>query len=131
LSSSILKSIDASFPERSGGIQVTQKCHRLHFLQATGYNGPERVGRYVVHFADGQTLEFHLIYGTELRSVNLSPEPPRRATLAWAGTNADHQALRLFRTTWENPRPDVAIETLDFNSQMTAAAPFVLAISAE
>jgi hypothetical protein len=133
LSSRLLKDIDSSFPERVEGISVAQECRRLHFLQANSWNGPERgeVGRYVVHFADGQTVEFPLVYGAELRSMNLSSNPTPRATVAWTGTNAAHQALRLFKTTWENPRPDVAIETLDFISQMTAAAPFVLAITAE
>jgi len=133
LSSPVLKKSDASLVDEVSGIRVAQKCRRLHFLQATAYPGPERreVARYVVKFADGQTVDVPLVYGADLRSHNQSSNFPSRSTVAWSGTNAAHQALRLFKMTWENPRPEVPIESLDFISQMPAAAPFVLAITAE
>jgi len=33
--------------------------------------------------------------------------------------------------TWENPRPDVAIEAIDFRSKQTACGPFLVAITVE
>jgi hypothetical protein len=46
-------------------------------------------------------------------------------------TRAKAGRLNLFKTTWTNPRPDIAMATLDFISAGTVAAPFVGAISRE
>jgi len=37
----------------------------------------------------------------------------------------------MFEMTWENERPDVAIESLDFISRKTGTAPILFAITAE
>jgi hypothetical protein len=39
--------------------------------------------------------------------------------------------VRLFRTTWVNPRREIPIQTLDYRSDMADAAPFLIAITAE
>ncbi len=53
-----------------------------------------------------------------------------RATVAWAGTNPTvserNELLRLFKRTWDNPRPEVAVETMDFTSTGTECAPFLI-----
>jgi hypothetical protein len=43
----------------------------------------------------------------------------------------DKTRLRYFAMTWENERPDVAIESLDFISRRTGTAPTLNAITAE
>jgi len=56
-------------------------------------------------------------------------------TVAWRGQNSwasppDWKIL-LYGFHWRNPQPDVEIATIDFNSAMTMAAPFLVAITAE
>jgi hypothetical protein len=66
------------------------------------------------------------------------------ARIAWEGTNpaaTDYRTdfpagepgkeLRLFVATWENPRPDVEVTSLDLVSRETQSAPFVVAITVE
>ena len=41
------------------------------------------------------------------------------------------QSLRLYKSTFENPQPNVEIETIDYVSAMTPAAPFMLGLTVE
>ena len=124
------------FPQRVSGIKVRLKCRRLHFLQATG--GSERegtqIGSYLVHYTSGDPQEIPIIYGQALRSWHSMRDAVREITdgaEAWSGTNAANYSIRLFRSTWENPRPEAEIASIDFHSAMTLAAPFLIAITAE
>jgi hypothetical protein len=40
-------------------------------------------------------------------------------------------SLRIYRSTWTNPRPDQNIVKMDFVSTMTSPAPFLIAVTAE
>jgi hypothetical protein len=54
--------------------------------------------------------------------------------IAWVGGNIATEFRRpmgLFRTSWENPLPDVTITSIDYVSAMGQAAPFLVAITAE
>ena len=43
--------------------------------------------------------------------------------------DADNKTL--FRTSWDNPLPDVELKSIDFVSGMADPAPFLIAISVE
>src|SRR5262249_45365560 len=51
--------LESTCPSQITGILVGQKCHRIHFLHATGWGGSVSpgmvIGKYVLHFAGGQT----------------------------------------------------------------------------
>src|SRR6185503_18324418 len=103
-----------------------------------GSSATEEIGRLVFHTAEGATLDRTLRLGTDVLDWWAQPDvrtPPQGATVAWTGTNpASLKANRriwLFRVTWDNPRPDVEIRTLDFVSLMRVAAPFLVAITVE
>jgi hypothetical protein len=53
----------------------------------------------------------------------------------WTGTSESSRAqgkkIRLFKTTWENPLPEVALASIDFVSTKEVVAPFLVAITAE
>jgi hypothetical protein len=55
--------------------------------------------------------------------------------VAWTGTNGKSQSLncriRLFKTTWPNPRPDPAVQSIDFEALDKQALPFLVAITVE
>jgi WD40 repeat protein len=120
-------------PRSVEGIQIGQKCHRLYFLQATGWRESEdaAIGAYILHYADGTQQEVPILYGQDLLEwISPDSDALRIATVAWTGTNSERGAIRLFERTWQNPHPDVEIETLDFVSKMTKCAPFLIAITA-
>jgi len=128
------------WPRQVMNIRVGASCHSLHFLQAT-INGDYtklRIGSYVLHYADGQTAELPLVYGNDLRDWWTVPDEPKEtpnASVVWTGNTPaaarNGQTIRLWKRTYQNPRPDVEITHLDFVSAMAFAAPFVVAISVE
>jgi hypothetical protein len=127
------------YPKRVEAMTLNRKCARLHFLHGAGWTSPEGtlVGRYVVHYADGQQRVQPLFYGYELQDWWIPPANPTRTGLApvWTGTNTVARRtspnVYLYKTTWTNPRPDALIESVDFISSLAESAPFLLALTAE
>ncbi len=127
------------FPKRVEGIAINQPCRRLHFLHGTIWTVAEgtEIGRYIFHYADGQQVERPILYGQDLRDWqrNQQAEPlsANQAALAWPRNPPaeGYSAGLLYLMTWENPRPGVAIRSMDFISTMSSAAPFLVAITAE
>jgi hypothetical protein len=112
-------------PRQVMNIRVGATCHSLHFLQATHFEVEKhvRVGSYVLHYADGQTAELPLDYGKDLRNWWTVPGEPKQtpnASVVWTGNTPvaamNGQTIRLWKRTYENPRPDVEITHLDFVS---------------
>jgi tetratricopeptide (TPR) repeat protein len=123
-----------ALPQRADGIPVRQPCHRLHFLHAADSTEADgvQIGSYVIHCADGKREEIPIIYGQDVVAWNLDPlRTNSRPVVAWGGHNRLHGPVHLFKSTWENPRSDVMIETIDFLSHNAKAAPFLVAITAE
>jgi len=136
-------------PQEVKGISVAHKAQRVHFLHGTV--GPEffeataeplktgtKIGGYVLHYADGSQYELEIVYGRDVRDWWLLFDPSRetdRAELAWTGTNPctteAGTSLRLYKRTWENPKPDVEIQSIDFVSTVTPSGPFLIAITIE
>ena len=123
---------------------------KLHFLHATAFGGFEQagpqfftedgtlVGEYTIHFEDKSFEVMPLVYGEDVRDWwNWDKDKEtRRAKVAWRGSNniADRfeVKLRLFLSTWKNPKPDAPISHIEYRStKMSAAAPFCLAITGE
>jgi hypothetical protein len=128
------------YPQRVVGIRVGRACRSLHALQGTreGEVSGTRIGRYMIHYTDGRQREWPMVYGQDVRDFWKKPdEAESAATLveAWTGHNVDATAhgaiIRLFKATWKNPLPDVPIESIDFESDLTNCEPFLLAITAE
>ena len=84
---------------------------------------------------NAETSEVTVRFGPDVRDWWVHPAQQHKgvdpAIIAWRGTNAAGQALQLFKTTWENPTPEVPVATLDYISAMSTAAPFLIAITAE
>jgi WD40 repeat protein/serine/threonine protein kinase len=123
------------YPQRVDGISVGQRAARLHVLHACGKRPPDgtKAGGYMLHYADGETRELPMIYGEDFRDwgENSDKKPTvAHAREAWRGNSAG-LPLRLYHRTYENPRPDVKITTIDVTSENSEAAPFVVAITVE
>jgi hypothetical protein len=132
---------DKKFPPQVKTIPVHQKCKHLHFLHATGpataSDEGNQVGSYFIHFVGNPgRLEIPIQYGREVRSWHpVADESTPSANLAEAWTNGgvagSTAAARLFKMTWTNLVPDTEIESIDFVSNVTGPAPFLVAITAD
>jgi tetratricopeptide (TPR) repeat protein len=147
---------ESNLPERVNGIPIGRHCRRLHFLHAAGYtqyrstgtNGVREeylnvpfgvaVGHYLVHYADGQQVDIPILHGPDVRDYwqiqESVPDGPD-LVVAWSGSSAytrkNGATIRLYKSTWVNPRPLVLIRTVDFLHADTHAAPILVAITAE
>ena len=93
--------------------------------------------KYVVHYADGEKAKVPVLYG-EGADHWLSKDPAglKSAALAWAAPfsaqKSDEQAV-VYQFTWNNPRPEVAIATIDLeygDQGSRYGTPALLAITA-
>lgn len=93
--------------------------------------------KYVVHYADGEQAEVPVLYG-EGADHWLSRDPAglKNAALAWAAPfpaqQSEEQAV-VYQFTWSNPRPDVAVATIDLEYDDQGSrygTPALLAITA-
>ena len=139
-SSDIIGTPGREFPRAARGLGVGRRCTRLHFLHGTisGAGEGQEIGRYVVHYANGSHTTVPIRYGREVRDYwnwSGASQETTDAVVAWRGNNAATRergfTLRLFRTTWENSRPELRIAGIDFLAGNTGSAPFLLAITAE
>jgi hypothetical protein len=125
------------YPESVPGIRLAQRCRRLHLLHsARGYLEPDGVpiAKFIVHYWDGQQAEIPVIYGEQIRLWRLgsdSKSETTKAVEAWTGRNPVAGPIRIFKSTWENPRPQEEVATIDFVSLNRTAVPFLIAITAE
>jgi hypothetical protein len=140
LTGSQAEAAGAGFPEARTGIKVGRKCKRLYCLQAAGWQSEAGtvVGRYVLHYAGGEQAVLNIVYGTDTLDWWKSAaeaKPPQSASVAWAGSNPATEALGstlwLFKRAYDNPKPELTVETVDFISTQTEAAPFLLALTVE
>ncbi len=140
------------FPEKVGDIAVDRKFAKLHILHATCYGGgPNQqggegwvkdgtpIGQYLVRYDDGTEEAIAITYGEDVRDwwyVDGEAEPSQ-GKVVWKGDNqyaleiGAH--LRLYMTSWTNPKPDKQVKQIDYLSRKadTPCAPFCISISAE
>jgi hypothetical protein len=130
----------AAFPESRTGIKVGQKCKQLHMLQATGWRTEDgtAIGKYILHYAGGTQAVLNIVYGDDLRDwwdSSGEPKEAKSATIAWSGSNPATEAasggLRLFKRTYDNPKADLIVESIDFISTQSESAPFLIAVTLE
>jgi hypothetical protein len=128
------------FPRQITGMRVELTCQRLHFLHASGWRAVEgtQIGQYVLHYDDGETAVIPLVYGQNTSDWWFYPNDPPNvsdAEVVWQGVNqaslSSNEALRLYKFTWENPRPEHGITQLDLFSTMASSAPYLIAVTAE
>ena len=133
--------VESNFPQRVSGIIVKGTIQRIHFLHGAirGDNEPPgaAIGKYIMRYADGATEERPIILGQDVLDWYATPpvEEDGGPVVAWSGTSAksrrEGETIHLYKTTWDNPRPDVEVVSLDFASVGQTAAPFLVAITIE
>jgi len=130
----------ARFPTATGAIPAGRAVERIHLLHGINGRVPDetRVGQLILDYSDGARETLAVAYGRHVRDWwfhEFEPVTDQQTAMAWTGHNAAVRAegasLRLYRTTWLNPRPGVPVRQLRYESARTAAAPFVLGLTVE
>jgi hypothetical protein len=127
------------FPQAVKGIKINYKGRKLHFLHGTAWRAEEdeKIGEYVLHYANGQTKIIPVVYQRHVKDwwIQEGDPIPTDADIAWTGENeASHKLgchIQLYRYTAINPFPNEEIKTIDFVSAMTESAPFLIALTIE
>ena len=94
------------------------------------------VGKVTVHNQDGETAEIPIRAGVEVRDWFLSNQGRRQVSdgeRVWvqASPEVSQREIGVYLMTSENPRPEPVIRSLDDESTMTDAVPFLLGITVE
>jgi hypothetical protein len=93
-----------------------------------------KIGRYVVHYTGGQQQEVSITLGVD-QADWFTTETNRPFVIAWTGENPKSrragQKIHLFKSTWQNPLPEVEIQTIDFEAIRPGPCPFLVAITVE
>jgi WD40 repeat protein/tRNA A-37 threonylcarbamoyl transferase component Bud32 len=130
----------SDFPQAVEEIPVAQRFRRLHAVIGSIGSAPEgkAIGALVLHYLDGTRHECEIVYGRHVRhwwTHGDSRTDTDLAQVAWEGPHAfpnlHPTRLRIYHSTWENPRPDEEVVSFDFVSRMTTAAPFLIAVTVE
>jgi serine/threonine protein kinase/WD40 repeat protein len=129
------------YPNHVLDVPLHRHCRRLHFLHAAIFASSakpgDELGSYILHYVDGRQVELPIVTGKDVADWWSQPgEPESKLVIAWKGDNpavrASGGSIRLFKTTWENPFPDVPLRQLDFTSDKpTPGQPFLVAVTAE
>ncbi len=124
-------------PVEVSGIKVGQKADYLHFLHNVDANpdasipAGTQVGQYDVVYADGETASLPIRFGEDVVKWNNAMDRlPTWSRIGWdEGVYNTYKVL--CQTCWENPRPAVEIESVNFVSANANPAPFLVAITLE
>jgi hypothetical protein len=120
----------SALPKAVNGIAINYKGEKLDFLQGAVGRAEEDavIGNYVLHYANGETRKIPLVYGRNTKnsfSKNFEPILTDAVT-AWSS-----ETVRVFKYTANNPLPNIKITAMDFVSNNTPAAPFLIAMTVE
>lgn len=140
------------YPDKIEGIKVDAKAAKIHALHACAYGGGPntkgtdgheeedvQVGEYRLTYEDGATESLPVLHGRDVRDWWFAEDErdTSKAVVVWKGENDASKEygmkLRLYQSTWENPRPDQKIVKIDFigRKDKTPCAPFCLGITLE
>jgi len=136
-------------PEKVEGIKVGRSFNKLHILHATGYGSSPAgstkhvpddtlIAEYRIQYEGGETATVEVAYGKDVRDYWFRNGSPgvSRGKVAWEGDCDAAKKLdcrvRLYLTTWENPKPGKRVTAIDFiRKPDTAAAPLCVGLTVE
>lgn len=130
-----LQELDVEFPKKVTGIAAGLQADTLHFLHGCGWAAPNgtAIGKYVIHYANGQMRTIPIIYGTHLQDW-WADSAGTTLDVAWSGPNhsaSDGSNISIYQMAWPNPLPSLEIASIDYQSEVEEPAPFLIAITAE
>lgn len=144
---------DQKLRRRAEGIAVGRKAQRLFFLHANHYSQYSRgtqMGAYTILYADTTSVTLPIRYGIETADWwSYSDSKASGAAVAWTGRNESSArwsrlynfpaslgrplGLQLFLFAWDNPKPDVEIQSIDLvpasRTPGSPAIPFLVGVT--
>ena len=107
------------------------KAGSLAFLQTVGWSAPagSEVGRYLVHYTDGTAAEIPLVYGQNIAAWTGVSTSSINLLQGWSGRTTNGLPVAVNTFFWTNPRPDLAIQTVELVSDGGLANPVVLGVT--
>jgi beta-lactamase regulating signal transducer with metallopeptidase domain len=130
----------AGFPTAIKNIKIDRSFSKLHLLHACAGKESDGVviAKIIIHYTDGLQRELPIAYGSQARDWqfwDFEALNDSESAMAWTGENlfvrAQKGSLRLYRTTWTNPRPQSQVAGIDYTSAQSRSAPFMVALSVE
>jgi len=136
-------------PVRINGIVIGRKCERLHLLHGASFlrERGKKIASLVLHYADGSQADLGIIAGEHVLDwwgpiYNTDAGDERETSmpgteLAWSGGNprikqrSPEFSLRLYKSTFANPHPELAVTSLDYVSTLEGPAPFLVGLTIE
>ncbi|MHB1157985.1 MAG: glycoside hydrolase family 2 TIM barrel-domain containing protein [Phycisphaerales bacterium] len=138
------KDVPGNLPAEVKAIVVNRKADAMFFLQAARIdrkrnaddlkkNRAFELCRYVVHYADGKQEVVPIFAELDIESYKqATPRPVPGAQIAWTRPyETGNVSAVAYSKQWNNPRPDVAITTIDLlPGKDNAGVPALLALTA-
>jgi len=142
----------ADKPEKVEGTKVDRKFAKLHILHATCFGGGPnvagspwyvedgtKIGEYKINYEDKSSEYIPIVFGKDVRDwwFRADEKQASHSKVAWKGDNdyakENECRLRLYLSTWDNPKPDMKVISIDYIGQKeaTVAAPFCVALTLE
>ena len=125
---------DLQYPDAVRGIPVGRPCQRIHFLHAVALGGIPGVKAaiYGLRLENGRRVDWSATVGLDLARWDRHPSWDQpELVVAWEGTSPAGIPVRLFRSTWTNPHPDVPVKAIDFETPKPGHGPFLVAITVD
>lgn len=118
--------VPGSLPDAVRDIPIGRKADALFFLHAARGDRPladwekrenkrAEICRYVIHYEDGRSVEAPIFLGEDVDDFKQTdPRAVSGAQIGWVRPypGTEYQAV-LYVKQWDNPRPDVAINSVD------------------
>jgi hypothetical protein len=120
-------------------IPVNRRISKFHVVHsAVNYQprageGPT-IGTYTLHYEDGGNTIRNINYGIHLRTFQGDYDRRtdcERANLVWSREQMSWGRHRLFKATYENPRPNEKVTHIEFRSADVHTAPFLVGMTVE
>jgi len=111
-------------------IPVGQKGRSLLFLQAAAFLDPSRTGpclEYTVRYQGGDSLSIPIHEGRDIGAFDAPADLPNWRVV-WKQERFG-KTVGVGVTRWQNPKPDIVIESIQARSPGTGAVPIVLAVT--
>src|ERR1043166_2550871 len=129
-------------PARVGEIPVGQRATRLHLVHGASYDSPEGtpIACLLLRYENSETQKLFLRYGVHARNWYVEPNELEsdlsdpHSLVVWRGNSrpdGSGKPTRLFKTTFDNPRPGQQIRALELLSLFARANAVILAVTLE
>jgi hypothetical protein len=139
------------YPAEVDNIPINRRCAKIYLFHGANWIYPHDFGttiaKLILHYADGSVRDIEIVAGQHVfdwwsplfttgvdpRYFKMAPGTER----AWTGSNPfvkkiwPDESLILYKSSFENPQPDVVISNLDYVSTVTGTAPFLAGLTVE